>query len=140
MKPKPFFGRISLWLRTHYHWVQAAVMFLMIFSFGGASNNLTSLHIIPVTETLGVGRESFSLAMGAKTFAAMLSTFFSGFLITRLGARLSSTLGLLAAGGAYLLLARLDRNLVKGSFFVYIEQYEAKLPFYNCIFLASFKL
>ncbi|MBR7165534.1 MAG: MFS transporter [Clostridia bacterium] len=108
MKPKPFFGRISLWLRTHYHWVQAAVMFLMIFSFGGASNNLTSLHIIPVTETLGVGRESFSLAMGAKTFAAMLSTFFSGFLITRLGARLSSTLGLLAAGGAYLLLARLD--------------------------------
>ncbi|MBR3837327.1 MAG: MFS transporter [Clostridia bacterium] len=108
MKAKAFFRNLGPYLRSHYHWVVAAVMFLMIFSYGGAGNNLTSLHIIPVTEELEVGREAFSLAMGAKTLAGMLSTFFSGFLIARMGTRLSSTLGLLVSAGAYYLLANLD--------------------------------
>ena len=95
-------------LHDHYHWVIAVVTLAMLFFYGGAANNLSGLHIIPVTEHLGISRADFSLAGSAQTFCGMASTFLSGFLIARFGTRLTSTLGLLAAAGGYLLLANVE--------------------------------
>lgn len=108
MKFKTFCKNVPTLLHNHYHWVIAAAMFIMVFCYGGPGNNLTSLHIIPVTEYLGVERADFSLAMGAKPLAGMLSTFLSGFLFARLGSRWSITLGMLVAASGYFVLANLE--------------------------------
>ena len=92
-------------LHKNYHWVVALIMFLMAFAYGGAGNNLASLHIKPVSEYLGISRATFSLAGSARTFVSMVSTFFSGFFITRFGIRRCSSFGMLAGTVGYGLLA-----------------------------------
>ncbi|MBR2615614.1 MAG: MFS transporter [Clostridia bacterium] len=108
MKRSAFWTNPRAFLHEHYHWVIAAVTFLMLFLYGGAANNLTSLHIIPVSEALGISRSTFSFTHIAQTVTGMLATFFSGFIIARFGTRATSTAGLLGAIGAYLLFAEMQ--------------------------------
>ena len=99
------------WIHQNYHWVVAAVMFMMVFFYGGGINNISSLHIAPVSEYLGITRAEFTMLSSSRTVIAMISTFVSGFLISKYGVRLCSGLGMAGCMVGYLLLAQL-----KGSF------------------------
>ncbi len=99
-------------IHQHYHWVVAGIVFLMVFAYGGAGNNLSSLHIAPVSEYLGISRAEFTMFGSPRTFITMISTFFSGFLISRFGIRLSSGLGMMAGTAGYLILAQVKNSLM----------------------------
>lgn len=92
-------------IRTHYHWVIAAIALLMVFIHSGAANNISSLFTLPVTKTLGITRAEYSFAFTANAVAAMFSSFLSGVVFNKLGFRKASALGLLAAASGYTLLA-----------------------------------
>ncbi len=98
-------ANLGPWLRENYHWVVVVVMFLMLFTHGGSLNNLSSLHIAPVTEELGISRSEYSLGLMGKTIFGMLSTFFSGAIIARFGSRLVATVGMVMSIVAFTLLA-----------------------------------
>ena len=95
-------------LKDHYHWVIAGVLLFMLFTHGGAANNLNSLHLVPVSEHLGITRAEFSLAMSCRTLLSVVSTFVSGFLIQRFGTRISVSIGLITTAGSYLMLTQLE--------------------------------
>ncbi len=107
MKSNPKTKTKRSYLRDHYHWIVAATVLFMIFVHGGVGNNLQSLHLIPITEYLSISRAEFSLAFSAQTITGALSTFLSGFLISRFGCRIPATVGLLTAGIGYLILANI---------------------------------
>lgn len=91
-------------IRKHYHWIIAATLFLMAGMRGGIGNNLSGLHLIPVTEALQITRAQFALAGSASSVVAMFSTMFSGTLISRYGCRsLMSVFLLIGATSAFLM-------------------------------------
>lgn len=100
------FRKVSDWLHANYHWVVAAILFMMLFAHGGSINNFTNLHLVPISEHLSISRAEFSLAFSLKGIVAMLTTFFSGFLIARFGCRLTMSVGLILTGCAYCLFAQ----------------------------------
>ncbi|MBR6794032.1 MAG: MFS transporter [Clostridia bacterium] len=102
--------KMRSFLHNHYHWIVAGIMFLMVFAYSGAGNNLVSLHIAPVSEYLGITRAEFTVTGSARTVVSMISTFLSGFLISKFGIRLSSGLGMMAGTVGYLILSQL-RNV-----------------------------
>ena len=85
-------------IKKHYHWIIAVVLFLIMAIRGGAANNLSGLHLIPVTEALGITRAQYSLAAMPSAIIGMLSTMISGALILKFGYRslLTVFLGILA--------------------------------------------
>ncbi len=85
-------------MKKHYHWVIAVLLFLMMGVRGGVSNNLAGLHTIPVTEALNITRAQFSLASSACFVVAMLATMFSGAVFSRFSYRTVIS-GLLFSGG-----------------------------------------
>ncbi len=92
------------YIKKHYHWIIAASLFLMMGIRGGIGNNLSGLHLIPVTEALQITRAQFALAGSACSVVAMLSTMFSGALISRYGCRsLMSIFLLVGATSAFLM-------------------------------------
>lgn len=89
------------WCKKHYHWIIATILLIQLGITGGAANNFTGLHLIPVTETLGISRTAFSLSGSIRSLVGMGSTLLSGILIMRLGYRFSLTACLLLTAGAY---------------------------------------
>ena len=74
-------------MKKNYHWLIAAVLLLQLFMIGGIYNNLSNLFMLPVTESMGIARSSFALAVSMKGLASFISTFFSGALLHRFGYR-----------------------------------------------------
>lgn len=91
-------------IRSHYHWVVAAVALLMVFLHSGAANNISSLFTLPITGALGITRAEYSVAFIANSIGGMISSFLSGMIFNRLGCRRAAVLGLLMASGGYLTL------------------------------------
>ncbi len=60
-------------LHKHYHWLVAIVALLSYIVFGGLTNNINPMFILPVTEDLGISRSAFSLAV---SFRALFSQMF----------------------------------------------------------------
>ena len=92
-------------LYDHYHWIVAVVLLMMVFIHGGAANNFSSLHLIPITEHLNIARADFALAYSIKNIASMAATFFSGFIIAKWGSRITAPLGLMLMGVSNLIVA-----------------------------------
>ena len=95
-------------LKENYHWVIAAVALLQMLIYGGAVNNFSGYHMIPVTEALGISRTAFSLAESARSVAGVIATLFSGLIIQRFGFRKSISAALGVACVAYLIFANLQ--------------------------------
>lgn len=95
-------------IKKHYHWIIAAVLFLMLGSRGGVSNNLMSLHLIPVTEALSITRAQYSLANSVCFIVAMLSAMFSGVIFQRFSFRQVMTTMLISGGCALVIMARAE--------------------------------
>ena len=89
--------------KHYYYWIIAAVALLQMLIYGGAANNFSGYHLIPVTEALGFSRTAFSLAESVRSIVSVVSTFCSGFLLQRFGYRTTVTAGLVLAGIAYVL-------------------------------------
>ena len=96
---------MGAWIKKHYHWIIAAVVLLEMSVYVGFLNNLTSLHIVPVTEELHISRGSFSLAISVKHLVGFFTTMVSGVLFLKFGYRKLVLGGLFLGSIAYTLLA-----------------------------------
>ena len=85
-------------IRKNYYWVIAVVVLVEMFVWGGIGNNINGLYVIPVTESLGVSRGSFSLVMSLSSMMGFVSTFVSGILFLQFGYRKLVLSGLMVAG------------------------------------------
>lgn len=97
-------------LRKHYHWAIALVVLIELAVYSGILNNIISLHLIPVTEDLGISRGSFSLAFSVRSLVGFFSTLFSGVFFVKFGFRKLASVALLVAAGAFALLG-MSQNL-----------------------------
>ena len=78
---------------------------LQLLIYGGAVNNFTSYHVVPVTEALGISRTLFSLAGSFRGVVGVISTLITGTLIEKLGYRKTAAIGLASCALAYVLLS-----------------------------------
>ena len=44
------------YIKKNYHWIIAAIALVQLLIYGGAVNNYSGYHMIPVTEALGISR------------------------------------------------------------------------------------
>lgn len=95
-------------MKKHYHWVIAAVALLQLLIYGGAVNNFSSFHVVPVTEALGISRTAFSLAGSLQGAVGVLSILMAGVLIQRIGYRRMVAIGLSACAAAYVLFSLMN--------------------------------
>ena len=96
---------MGAWIKKHYHWIIAIVVLLEMSVYVGFLNNLTSLHIVPVTEELEISRGSFSLAISMKHLVGFFTTMVSGVLFLKFGYRKLLLGGLFLGSIAYTILA-----------------------------------
>lgn len=99
-------------VRKNYYWVIAIVVLIEMFVWGGIANNINGLFVIPVTESLGVSRGSYSLVMSLNAMMSFASTMVSGVLFMRFGYKKLVVGSLAAAGLALCFLFGNSRNLV----------------------------
>ena len=90
-------------IKNNYYWIIAAVALLQMLIYGGAANNFSGHHVIPVTEALEFSRTAFSLAESLRSIVSVASTFLSGYLFQRFGYRKVVSAGLVLAAIAYVM-------------------------------------
>lgn len=81
-------------IRQNYHWVVAFLVFLQMIVFGGLLNS-ASVYIIPISETLGVTRGSYSLATIPYSITCTVGTMVSGYLFQKFGYKKSAIVSLI---------------------------------------------
>lgn len=91
-------------IKQHYHWLVAALVFLEMVIYGGLINSF-SIFIIPMCESLGVSRGSFSVAITPYTIMCFLSNMVSGYILKHFGYKRSTIASLLLAAGGYVMMA-----------------------------------
>jgi len=91
-------------LRKHYHWAIVLVVLIELAVYSGILNNIISLHLIPVTEDLGISRGSFSLAFSIRPLVGFFSTLLSGIFFAKFGYRKLASIALLSAAASFALL------------------------------------
>ena len=99
-------------LKKHYHWIIAVTLFLLTCIRGGVANNLSALHLIPVSGALGISRAQFSLAISASSLVGMLSTMISDAAAQRISSRILLAGSLLMTGVAYLMMSQVESYAV----------------------------
>lgn len=100
------------WIRKHYHWVVAVALFVITVFRGGIANNLSPLHLLPVTEALDISRTQYSMAGSASYITTMLMVLISGVLILRFGYRLLLATFLLVGAVAFTVMGKTDTYLI----------------------------
>lgn len=98
-------------LRKHYHWAIAFVVLIELAVFSGILNNIISLHLIPVTEDLGISRGDFSLAFSIRPLVGFFATLFSGILLVKIGYRKVVSIFLLISAVGFVILGS-SQNVV----------------------------
>ena len=95
--------RLSLRDRIHsrYHWIVLIVVFVEYTIAIGLANNLYSLYLIPITNSFGISRGTFSIASSIRYLAAFCSNLLFGLFYNRLGYRRLAAVTLLLTGLAY---------------------------------------
>lgn len=101
-------------LRKHYHWVIALVVLIELAVFSGILNNIVSLHLLPVTEELGISRGSFSLAFSVRPLVGFFGTLFTGVLLMKLGFRKLCAIFLMVGAAAFVVLGLSQNALMLG--------------------------
>lgn len=91
-------------IKRHYCWIIVTVILLELAVYSGILNNVSSLHLIPVTTELGISRGSFSLAMSVRSLTGFFSTLLSGIFFRKFGHRRLASVFLLISGGAFVLM------------------------------------
>ncbi len=91
-------------IKKHYHWVVALIVFIETIIFAGFVNSF-SVFTVPITESLGITRGAYSLAVTARSIFAFLSTLCTGYLFYHFGYRKSAIFSLFLGAGSLLLMA-----------------------------------
>lgn len=86
---------MKTWIRAHYHWVIAALVLLEMTIYGGFVNNLSSMYLLPITQSMGVSRSTYSLVLSIRSLTYFLTGMFSSMMFLRFGYRKLVTCGLL---------------------------------------------
>ena len=79
----------------HYYWVIAFAALTVMTVAGGIINCRSGVFMIPVTESLGISRGDFSLAMSIRGMVGFVLSLISGVLYIRLGYRKVVSIGML---------------------------------------------
>lgn len=90
-------------INANYHWVIAALAVLAMLICGGVGNSLNGITLIPITESLGVSRGEFSVAMVAKNIGGVGLNLLSGILFVKFGYRKLVPVALIVSGLGFLL-------------------------------------
>lgn len=98
------------YIKRHYHWVIAALVFLEMIIFGGLLNS-ASIYINPISKSLGVSTTAYSVAMMPYTISCFIGTSFSGFFFNRFGYKKSAIVSLIMICGSLVMTAT-AQNLV----------------------------
>ena len=61
-------------IKKNYHWIIAAMALLQLLIYGGAVNNFTGYHMVPVSEALDISRTAFSLANSLRATMGVVSS------------------------------------------------------------------
>lgn len=93
-------------IKKHYHWIIAVVLLILMAIRGGTVNNLPGLHIVPVTEALGITRAQFSLATSASSVVMMVSVLLIGSVARRVDYRYVMATFMLAGAISYAVMER----------------------------------
>jgi MFS family permease len=88
----------------NYRLVVLGCCFAIFVTISGMVNSPSSLFIVPVSETFGFSRSSFSLTLSLSTVSGIFINLFYGKLQRRLGVRYMVALGFIAAIVAHLIL------------------------------------
>lgn len=91
-------------LKQHYHWIIAFLAFLEMTVYGGWLNS-SSVFIIPISESLGVSRGSFSMATIPYTLVCFTGTMVSGHLFRKFGYKRCAIVSLLLAAASFVVTA-----------------------------------
>lgn len=91
-------------LKKHYHWIIAFIVFLEMLIYGGICNSI-SVFIIPLTESLGVSRSSLSIAISVRQLTSFLGTLITASFLQRYDYKVSSIFCLLSAALSLALMA-----------------------------------
>lgn len=95
-------------VKNHYHWIIAAVAVLQMLIYGGAVNNFSGYHMIPVKDALEISRTMFSLAESIRSIVGVFSAMFSGAIVQRFGYRKATSVAMAVASFAYVLFSCLQ--------------------------------
>ncbi len=98
-------------LKKHYHWVLTAVVLLQLAASGGSINNVSSMFLLPVTESLEISRGDFALAYSARSITAFAFTLLTGALLLRFGYRKMIVTFLVITGAGFMLIG-FSKNMV----------------------------
>ena len=99
---------MASWIKKNYHWVIAAVGVLQLLIYGGAVNNFSAYHMIPVCEELDLTRTAFSLTNSVRSILGVFSAVYSGTLIKKWGYRKTAALGMAMAATTYVIYATMQ--------------------------------
>lgn len=69
------------WIKKNYYWIIAAVGVLQLLIYGGAVNNFSAYHMIPVSEALDISQTAFQLPNSFRSILGVFSAIYSGVLI-----------------------------------------------------------
>ena len=98
------------YIKKHYHWVVAVIVFLEMIVFGGLINS-ASVFIQPISGELGVSTTAYSVAMMPYTITCFIGTCFSGFLFARFGYKKTALVSLILIAASLVVTANAT-NLV----------------------------
>ncbi len=91
-------------IKRNYHWITVSLILLQLFVYGGLANTFTNIHVIPVSEALGISRTQFSLPISLKGLFGTLGSFASGFFLSRWGTKRTAAFGMFLLTLSYFLL------------------------------------
>lgn len=101
-------------LKKHYHWIIAAIVLLQMGTSGGSINNVSSMFLLPITESLGISRGDFSMAYTMRATCAFAITLVTGVLLARFGYRKMIVTFLIVTGLGFVLIANSQNLIVLG--------------------------
>ena len=96
---------MKAFFHKNYHWVIAAVALLAYTIYGGILNNISSLYLVPVSETLGVSRTAISLTGSLRSIGSFCTNLIFGLVYRKFGFRKLASVGMLIIAGAFFGLA-----------------------------------
>ena len=101
------------YIKKHYHWVVAVIVFLEMIVYGGLINS-ASVFVQPISGELGVTTTAYSVAMMPYTVTCFIGTCLSGYLFAHFGYKKTATVSLMLISASLVLTANADNLVVFG--------------------------
>lgn len=113
------------YFHDHYHWVIAVVALFAYTIYGGLLNNISSLYLVPVSDTLQVTRTAVSLTSSLRSIGSFTTNLMFGVIYKRFGFRKMATVGLIVVGLAFFGLASAQTVFAYAIFSLLIGLFDA---------------